>query len=281
MVTENELNKLRVLQDILSSKIRLEEAILEIPKQLVNMEEAYNRTRKAFIEKNLEYEKLKEAEAEARNLLREAESAREAAERNISEINTQREYEALDKERHTAEENEQKYGKEVQHKEKALAELDAQMKQYASLIEQQEKELAERRSVVDAETAEKNAEAEALRKEEKALTDDLDKEVVFKFERILRNKSGIGIVAIKGNVCMGCNMILPAQFSNNVRVGEDFIFCPYCSRILFYEETGDGEEVFFDAGDSGALYDGEEEEEEADEDDREREEEKLVDFDEQ
>jgi len=278
MVTENELNKLRVLQDILSRKIRLEQTILEIPKQLVNLEEAYNRTRKSFIDKNLEYEKIKSAEEEARALLKDAEAAREKAEKTISEINTQREYEALDKERHTAEEREQQYGREVQQKEKALLELSGQIKSHAELIEQQEKELSERRSVIEAEKAEKNAQIEALQKEERELTDDLDKEVVFKFERILRNKMGIGIVAIKGNVCMGCHMILPAQFSNNVRLGVEFIFCPYCSRILFYEETSDGEEVFFDSGDSGALYDPEEEEDEFEED--EREEEKVADFDE-
>ena len=270
MVTENELNKLQVLQEILSRKIRLEEAILEIPKQLVNLEEAYNRTRKSFIEKNMEYEKLKVSEEEARTLLKEAEAAREKAEETISVINTQREYEALDKERHTAEENEQKYGREVQQKEKAIIELNEQIKRYTGLIEEQEKELAERRAVIESEKAAKNAEIEELLKEERELTDNLDKEVVFKFDRILRNKMGIGIVAIKGNVCMGCHMILPAQFSNNVRKGEEFIFCPYCSRILFYEETTDGEEVFFDSGDSGALYDPEEEEEEEFEDDEEK-----------
>jgi len=280
MVTENELNKLRVLQDILSRKIRLEQAIVEIPKQLVNLEEAYNRTRKSFIEKNMDYEKLRVAEEEARTFLREAEAAREKAEKTISEISTQREYEALDKERHTAEENEQKYGREVQQKEKAILELKEQIARYGSLIEDQEKELADRRAVIDSEKAEKNAEIEALQKEERKLTDDLDKEVVFKFERILRNKMGIGIVAIKGNVCMGCHMILPAQFSNKVRSGEEFVFCPYCSRILFYEETADEEEVFFDSGDSGALYEAEEEEE-GEFEDEEREDEKVVaDFDE-
>ena len=278
MVTENELNKLRVLQDILSRKILLEQAILEIPKQLVNQEEAYNRTRKSFIEKNLDYEKIKADEAEARAFLKEAEAAREKAEKTISEMNTQREYEALDKERHAAEEKEQQYGREVQQKEKAMQELGNDIKRYAGLIEQQEKDLAEMRSGIEAEKAEKNSQIEALQQEERELTADLDGEVVFKFERILRNKAGIGIVAIKGNVCIGCHMILPAQFSNNVRLGDEFIFCPYCSRILFYEETTDGEEVFFDSGDSGALYEPDEEEEEFEEEEGEVE--KISDFDE-
>jgi hypothetical protein len=32
-------------------------------------------------------------------------------------------------------------------------------------------------------------------------------------------------------------MELPQQFANTVRRNEDINFCPYCSRILFYEES--------------------------------------------
>ncbi|MDR2922954.1 MAG: C4-type zinc ribbon domain-containing protein [Treponema sp.] len=270
MATENDFDKLRMLQDVLSQKIKLEHEIQEIPKQLGNLEEAHNRTRKAFIDKNLEYEKIKSAEEEARSSLKEAEAAREKAERTISEINTQREYEALDKERNAAEKNEQQYGKEVQMKEKALMDLDEQIKQHTALIEQQEKELAEKRAGIDAEIAVKKKQIESLLKKEKTLAGDLDQEVVFKFERILRNKMGLGIVAIKGNVCQGCHMILPAQFSNNVRLGEEFIFCPYCSRILYYEESAEGEDIFFDSDDAGSLEEADEtEEDEFEEDDKE------------
>jgi len=125
---------------------------------------------------------------------------------------------------------------------------------------------------IDAEIAIKKKQIETLLKKEKNLSGDLDPEVVFKFERILRNKMGLGIVAIKGNVCQGCHMILPAQFSNNVRLGEEFIFCPYCSRILYYEESTEGEDIFFDSDDAGALEETDEiDEDEFEEDDKEEE----------
>jgi predicted nucleic acid-binding Zn-ribbon protein len=239
------------------------------------LEEAYNRTRKEFIEKNQEYEKIRVSEESTRVLLGEAEAAREKAERTISEINTQREYEALDKERHAAEEKEQQYRKEVQQKEKAMLELDEQIKQRASLIEQQEIDLAEKKTGIEAEITEKKKQYDSLLEKEKKITDDLDSEVVFKFERIIRNKAGLGIVAIKGNVCMGCHMILPAQFSNNVRLYEEFVFCPYCSRILFFEESPEGEEIFYEndeeGDDTGALFDLEEEDDEYEEDEKEEE----------
>jgi hypothetical protein len=63
-------------------------------------------------------------------------------------------------------------------------------------------------------------------------------------------------------------MILPAQFANDIRVGKEIVFCPYCSRILFYEESDQGEEEFFDTDDSGSLSDLDDiEDEEDDEED--------------
>lgn len=274
MVTENDLNKLRELQDTLSRKIQLEHAILEIPKQLVNLEEAYNRTRKTFIDKNLDYERNKHAEDEARSLLREAEAAREKAERNISEINTQREYEALDKEREDAEDKAKNFRGKLLKEERILMDLDEQIKQSQSLIEQQEKDLEERRRGIEEEVSAKKAQISDLSQKEKGLAPDLDPEVLFKFERIIRNKMGRGIVAIKGGVCLGCLMILPAQFANTVREGDEIVFCPYCSRILFYEESEQGEEEFFHEEDSGSLSDLDDMDEDYEEDDDEEEDEK-------
>jgi hypothetical protein len=39
-------------------------------------------------------------------------------------------------------------------------------------------------------------------------------------------------------------MTLPVQFVNDVRKGLNFMFCPYCSRILFYEQVEIGEEQY-------------------------------------
>ena len=50
-------------------------------------------------------------------------------------------------------------------------------------------------------------------------------------------------------------MILPAQFANEVRKGDKIMFCPYCSRILFYEEGEDSEENFFTIEETGSLTD--------------------------
>jgi predicted nucleic acid-binding Zn-ribbon protein len=252
---EGIFEKLRALQDILSEKIVLEQEIQEIPKLLITQEELLARLKKAFIEKNVEFEKTRALESEYRNLLIEAESARERSEKNMDSISTQREYEALDKEIRDAAEKEQQYRKDLQREERTLAELNEQMKQSTALIEQQERELSDRKAGIQAEVAEKSRQVEKLREQERELVPGIDPEILFKFERIIRNKMGRGIVAIRSGVCMGCHMILPVQFANLVRQGQEIVFCPYCSRILFYEEPEAGEEDFFNAEDAGSLSD--------------------------
>jgi len=278
---EKILETLKTLQDILSQKIELEQKIQEIPKLLVTQEELLARMKKTFIEKNQEYEKAKTAEADYRNSLLDAESKREKAEKNMETISTQREYEALDKEIEDAAGKEQEFRNKLQREVRILSDLDEEIKKSQALIEQQEAELEVRRGEIEREAAEKNAQIKALSEREKNLADELDDpDVLFKFERIIRNKMGRGIVAIKGGVCLGCHMILPAQFANTVRQGEEIVFCPYCSRILFYEESEQGEEDFFNDDDSGSLSDLDDMDDEDYDEDEEEEEKVTMDYDE-
>jgi predicted nucleic acid-binding Zn-ribbon protein len=280
MAMEEVLKKLQTLQDILSEKIRLEQDIQEIPKILVTQEEILSRFKRTFVEKSLEQEKTRAAESEFRNFLIDAETHREKAEKTMDIVTTPREIEALEKEIRDAADKEQQYRKDLQREERLLADLNEQIKQTSALIDQQEKELTAQRSGVEAEIAGKKAKLEELAARERELSSGLDQEVLFKFERIIRNKMGRGIVAIRSGVCMGCHMILPVQFANNIREGEEIVFCPYCSRILYYEEAEEGQEEFFDIEDTGSLSDLDDMEEEEFEEDEEDEEKVNVDYEE-
>jgi predicted nucleic acid-binding Zn-ribbon protein len=284
MVMEEVFLKLRTLQEILSDKIILEKDIQEIPKLLTTQEELLARLKKTYIEKNHEYDTLRANVGQFRNMLAEAESTREKAEKNMDVINTQREYEALDKEIRDASEKEQQYRKDLQKEERSLLDMQEQLKRDTALIEQQEQELQDRRKGIEAEIAEKKSDVDLLAAKENDISPGLDQEVLFKFERIIRNKMGLGIVAIKSGVCTGCHMILPAQFANMVRSGEEIVFCPYCSRILFFEESEQGEQDFFNNDEAGSLsdlddLDGEDEEEYEEEEEEEEEEKADMEFD--
>ncbi|MFA5584492.1 MAG: C4-type zinc ribbon domain-containing protein [Bacteriovoracaceae bacterium] len=230
-------SKLRDLQGVLAQKFEILSEIKEIPKTLETKEELLNRGKLSYIEKHERLDKTVEELKALRIALDEAELARENSEKAMEQISTQREYEALEKEIKDAATKEQTLRKSLLAKEKYLSELQEQLEEHEQLMEIQEEEVKTESEKKDALLAEKQGQIDSLQKKENELTPGIDDSILFKFERIIKNKSGVGIVPIHGHVCQGCHVTLPVQFVNDVRKGEDFMFCPYCSRVMFYEEV--------------------------------------------
>lgn len=267
MLMEEVFERLREFQGILTRRVGIEHEVHEIPKALSAQEEVLARVRKSFLEKNEAFEAAEATVRELRGQLAEAEAAREAAEKQMDAISTQREYEALNKEIRDASEREQQLRKDLQREERALAEIEEALRRDESLIKLQETEISEKSTKISTEKDRMLAEIDELKSQESKASEGIEKDVLYKFERIIRSKQGLGIVPVKGCVCTGCYMILPAQFVNEVRSANKIIFCPYCSRVLFYEEgEGEGSEDIFGEIESGSLSDLEDYAEEGEED---------------
>ncbi len=248
---------LQQLQEILSEKYAIERDILEIPKALETKQEILNRLKKSYVDKNREFESTKDEIRHLNFEMTEAERLREESEKKMDVITTQREYEALDKEIRDAGEKEQRFRREIQKRERDLEEMHSSLEREEQMIKMQEDELTAENNKIKAETSDKESLLAELVKKEGKITPDMDDDILFKFQRIIRNKSGVGIVPVRSNVCSGCHMVLPAQFVNDVRAGTEIQFCPYCSRILFWEEGGEpiSEAYEFDDNDVGGLAD--------------------------
>ena len=234
-------DKLRNLQDILSKKFKIENDINEIPKILATKIELLNRLKKSYIDKNDDFEKTKNRIKDLTNKMREAETQREKYEKQMDLIKTQREYEALDKEIKAASNLELELRQELQNQEKRLEEMKTSLEKEEIMIQKQEEEIKTEQSHIKQEKKEKNKSLLKLEKEESKITPGLDEEILFKFERIIRSKSGLGIVPIIDGICTGCHMILPPQFVNDVRIGKNIRFCTECSRILYFKEENSEE----------------------------------------
>ena len=273
MATQDIFEKLKKLQTILVKKYELEQKKEEAPKQLGSQEELLARMKKEYIEKNNEYEEVKTKVAQLRFDLDEAVKSREKGEKGMDDIQTHREYEALEKQISEATEKENEVRKELQKEEKLLEEIKETLKINEEMINSQESDLAASKETLNKELSSYDSELSSLKKDEDKITPDLDQEILFKFQRIIQRNTE-GIVAVRNGVCTGCHMILPAQFANLVREGDNINFCPYCSRILFYEDSGDEDTYnsYFSLEEAGSLADLDDDfgdEEAFDEEDRE------------
>lgn len=254
MQMTEELERLKSLQDVLAEKYEIEAKVEELPKTLDGSTESLDRFKREYIEKNKLYEEKKDIVARLRVELDEAQRKREEGERGMDAISTHREYEILEKQISEAQALEDSKRKELQREEKSMAELNDLLKSEEDLIASTEKDVNEARENLDKEIAACNEKLEALKAQEAEISEGIDSETIMKFQRIIkRNRKGI--VAVKGKVCDGCHMILPAQFANEVHHGEKILFCPYCSRILFYEEAADLDENYVSIHDDSSADD--------------------------
>ena len=248
------IEKLKELQGVLAEKYEIQAKTEDLPKALIGSTESLDQFKKDFINKSAEYEAEKQKVLSLRVELDEAERTKEASEKGMDSISTHREYEVLDKQIADATEKENSIRKELQREEKDLAKLKDALEEEEAIIAATEKEVKEAMETQQQELEAYNAQIAALTETETQMSEGIDEEIVKKFQRIIqRNRKGI--VAVRGKVCDGCHMILPAQFANEVRKGLKILFCPYCSRILYYEDSPEGEDSLSFALDAGSLAD--------------------------
>lgn len=244
--------KLQLLQDVLSEKYSIEKKVEESPRQLSSQEELLTRLKKEYLEKNSVYEECKEKVGRLELELHEAEKSKEEGEKGMDNISTHREYEALEKQIQEATTKETRVRKELDKEKKNLNELNESLKMDESMIKSQETDLNAQKSSLEKQLSKFKTQLDKLEKKEAEVTEGLDTEIVYKFQRIIQ-RNNQGIVAVKGGVCEGCHMFLPAQFTNEVREGDKTLFCPYCSRILYYQESTEPEEDYYSMAEAGSL----------------------------
>jgi hypothetical protein len=69
------------------------------------------------------------------------------------------------------------------------------------------------------------------------LVPQIDHKIFSQYEKILKNREGLAIVAIKDDSCGGCNMHMPPQVINLIKMYDRLVTCEVCNRILCIDEN--------------------------------------------
>ena len=103
-------------------------------------------------------------------------------------------------------------------------------------IKEEEKVFLEEKKKVEIRVKEiegRLAQLDALRKQ---AIPEIALKILSQYERILKSRDGLAIVTAKNNSCQGCNMFVPPQVINLIKMYEHLITCEMCNRILYIEE---------------------------------------------
>ncbi|MDD4082678.1 MAG: C4-type zinc ribbon domain-containing protein [Sphaerochaetaceae bacterium] len=229
--------KLQKLQKIIAKMYEIEDKIKEVPNILEVKQSLLAKTNKTYLELIAKENDLKGQVNELKKTKMEAEIRRENLEKSVETIVLSREYETLAKDIEYAKNEEQRTRNLLIEKQKRLDEIQDRISIQEEIFKSQTQEVEEETSKKDENIRLLQEELDVVNKQKESFSKDIPEHLLFKFKRIIRNKENVGIVPIHGNVCEGCHMALPVQFVNDVRKEDEILFCPYCSRVLYYEDV--------------------------------------------
>lgn len=240
-------------QAILTKKFKLLEKKEELPKILLSRIEILNKLKKSYLTKYNQFKKLEENIIENQKKMSELALQKKNIEEKTKVIKSSKEYEALGKELSYSQQKEEEYRFQLLQDQRVIDDLRNTLEKDKISIKQQEDEINKEQERLDSELFKIEEELKRIEEQGKEIVSQIDENIKYKFEKIVKNKDGQGIVTVSNGHCNGCYLILPPEFINNIRRGDKIYFCPNCSRILYFSGSEenifnfeDEEEDFFD-----------------------------------
>jgi len=103
-------------------------------------------------------------------------------------------------------------------------------------LKEEEKVFAQQKAKVDIRVKEIDGRLAVLDAQRAQLIPKLDPKILAQYDRILASRDGLAIVSVKDNSCSGCNMNVPPQVINLIKMYERMVTCEVCNRILYIQE---------------------------------------------
>ena len=157
------------------------------------------------------------------------------SEGRMSEVKTNKEYQAL--------------LSEIEAIKEANSRMEEEILQVMGEIEDLKKDLSKREK--DAGITLEKVEAERKELQEKMVRDEkvwseqmerrktlsqqIESKLVKLYDTLKEKRHGVGVVAVKQETCQGCFVNVPPQLFIEVQKNNALVRCPHCNRILFWE----------------------------------------------
>lgn len=106
-------------------------------------------------------------------------------------------------------------------------------------LQNEEKVFNEQKNKVQVRIKEIDDRLSQLEIQRKQIAPNIDHNIVAQYQRILENRDGLAIVTVKNNSCQGCNMFVPPQVINLIKMYDYIVTCETCNRILYIEDELD------------------------------------------
>jgi hypothetical protein len=206
------------------------------PEQIKTLDAAFEEKKQRLAsldKKNLDLQKLKkDKELE----LASKEEAAKKLQSQLYQLKTNKEYQAMLQQITDAKADasviEDKILELMDRIDNAKSEIDKEKQ----VLQQEEKLLNEQKNKIQNRIKEIDGRLSQLEAQQKQIMPEIDAKILPQYQRILKSRDGLAIVKVKDNSCGGCNMHVPPQVINLIKMYERIITCEVCNRMLYIDD---------------------------------------------
>ena len=206
------------------------------PEEIKALELAFEEKKKALSESEKTLLDLQKQKKEREIELGSKEEAAKKLQTQLYQLKTNKEYQAMMQQiadtKADASVSEDKILELMDGADQAKKDIDRDRQE----IQVEEKKFNEDKSKIEERVREIDARLAQLDAQRKQASVEINPEILSQYQRILENRDGLAIVTAKKNSCQGCNMFVPAQVINLIKMYDRIITCEVCNRMFYIEE---------------------------------------------
>ncbi len=231
---KEEIEKLIALQELNTEMSQFDQHIAEKMQTLKEREQSIEEKEAAVNEFRENAQQFIQNQREIKAAHEDAGVRIKERQNKMMQVQTSREHQALLKEiedaKRVIKDTEEQLLQAMEQAEKAEAEAT----ELENICTGEKELLAEETTKVEAEVKKLNTRRKTVYNKHGKLAKTMQSSRMKRYEKLLKKRDGLAVVAVVDGVCQGCFMAIPPQQFNEIRKGEQLHSCPTCQRILYY-----------------------------------------------
>jgi predicted nucleic acid-binding Zn-ribbon protein len=112
--------------------------------------------------------------------------------------------------------------------------LDKNVKAAESALKQEKAQVEAEKQQAMARTAEDKKALELINQERSQIVSRMSQNIYRQYERIRKGRRGVAVAEALDGRCNACHMAMRLQFFQDLKKGDQVMYCESCSRILYY-----------------------------------------------
>ncbi|WDN87312.1 uncharacterized protein BuS5_00280 [Desulfosarcina sp. BuS5] len=236
-ITREQIGRLIKLQQIETDKKRIKATLENLPDQLAELDTGLDRAEKAVNNKKT---LLKDYEQKYRSYESDTEINRtkiKKSEEKLGFAKNNKEYQSSLKEIHELKNKNSKIEDDMIECLDRAEEIERDIKSRKEDYNKIGKKINIEKNIIKNQAKNDEHKLLELHAERANIIESVQKDLIEKFFIIQKKQTnGIAIAKAKNSICYGCNMNIPPQMYNDLQRCDSLKFCPFCDRILYWEQ---------------------------------------------